>query len=69
MAALQPVLRLSSEYPGAEEVHCFASEKKSALENYQRQSQIVGDNRMAEAEEEGEFIRVPMCFTHRANNL
>ena len=67
MAALQPVLRLSSEYPGAEEVHCYASEKKSALENNQRQ--IVRDNRMSEAEEEGEFIRVPMCFTHRENNL
>ena len=67
MAPLQPVLRLSSEYPGADEVHCNASEKKSALEN--NQSQIGRDKRMAEAEEEGEFIRVPMCFTHRANNL
>jgi hypothetical protein len=69
MGPLQAILRVSSEYPDAEEVHCFASEKKSALQNNQRQSQNVRDHGTAEGEEECELIKVPMCFTHRENNL
>lgn len=69
MGPLQAILRVSSEYPDAEEVHCFAIEKKSALEMNQRQGQIVNDHGTAEMEEECELIKVPMCFTHRENNL
>ena len=69
MGPLQAILRVSSEYPDAEEVHCFASEKKSALEMNQRPSLNMKDHGTAEGEEECELIKVPMCFTHRENNL
>lgn len=60
MAPLQLILKVSSECQDAEEVHFFASEQKSG---------IGRDHRTVEGEEEGELIKVPMCFTHRENNL